>query len=34
MNGLLYLPESDLNVVNAKREEDGIERQIWSFAKI
>jgi arylsulfatase A-like enzyme len=32
MNGLPYLPKSDLNVVNAKREEDGIERQIWSFA--
>jgi arylsulfatase A-like enzyme len=32
MNGVLYLQEDDPNVVNAKREEDSIERMVWSFA--
>jgi uncharacterized sulfatase len=32
MSGVFYLPEDDANVVNAKREEDGIERMVWTFA--
>jgi arylsulfatase A-like enzyme len=32
MKGALYLPEEDPDVVNAKREEDSIERMVWSFA--
>ena len=32
MKGALYLPEDDPMVVNAKREEDAIERMVWSFA--
>ncbi len=30
--GLLYLPEEHPDVVNAKREEDGIERMVWTNA--
>jgi arylsulfatase A-like enzyme len=33
MSGTLYLPQDDENVVNAKREEDGIERMVWSFSE-
>jgi uncharacterized sulfatase len=32
MSGVLYLPEDHPDVVNAKREEDGIERMVWTFA--
>jgi arylsulfatase A-like enzyme len=30
MAGMLYLPEDDPNVVNAKRKEDGIEKMVWA----
>ncbi len=33
MTGMLYLPEDDPRVVNAKREEDGIERMVWTNAR-
>jgi uncharacterized sulfatase len=33
MAGLLYLPEGDPNVVNAKRPEDNIERMVWANAQ-
>ena len=33
MAGMLYLPEDDPNVVNAKREEDAIERMVWANAR-
>jgi len=33
MSGLLYLPEDDPNVVNAKFEEDGIDRMVWASAR-
>ena len=33
MKGLLYLPEDDPGVVNAKRPEDGIERMVWATAE-
>ena len=33
MRSMLYLPEDDPNVVNAKREEDGIERMVWANAR-
>ena len=33
MSGALYLPEDHPDVVNAKREEDGIERMVWTFAE-
>ena len=32
MSGVFYLPEDHPDVVNAKREEDGIERMVWTFA--
>jgi arylsulfatase A-like enzyme len=32
MSGTLYLPEDDANVVNAKREQDAIERMVWTFS--
>ncbi|MEZ5551400.1 MAG: sulfatase-like hydrolase/transferase [Pseudomonadales bacterium] len=32
MNGMLYLPENDPGVVNAKREDNGIERMVWANA--
>ncbi len=32
LSGVLYLPEDDPDVVNAKRAEDGIERMVWTFA--
>ncbi|MEM7099729.1 MAG: sulfatase-like hydrolase/transferase [Pseudomonadota bacterium] len=32
MSGTLYLPEDHPDVVNAKREEDGIERMVWTFS--
>jgi len=33
MAGTLYLPEDDPNVVNAKREDDGIDRMVWATAR-
>ena len=33
MGGMLYLPEDDPNVVNAKREEQGVERMVWANAR-
>ena len=33
MNGMLYLPEDDTGVVNAKREDNGIERMVWANAR-
>jgi uncharacterized sulfatase len=33
MAGLLYLPEDHPDVVNAKREEDSIERMVWANAE-
>lgn len=33
MSGTLFLPEDHPNVVNAKREEDGIERMVWTFSE-
>lgn len=33
MAGILYLPEDHANVVNAKRENDGIDRMVWSTAR-
>lgn len=33
MGGLLYLPEDHPDVLNAKREEDGIERMVWANAR-
>ena len=33
MNGMLYLPEDDPNVVNAKREKSGISRMVWANAR-
>lgn len=33
MAGILYLPEDHANVVNAKRENDGIDRMVWSAAR-
>ncbi len=33
MRGMLYLPESDPEVVNAKRPENGIERMVWANAR-
>lgn len=33
MAGMLYLPEAHPDVVNAKREEDGIERMVWANAR-
>jgi arylsulfatase A-like enzyme len=32
MNGVAYLPPDHPNVVNAKREDDVVERMIWAFA--
>jgi len=32
MSGVFYLPADHDQVVNAKREEDGIERMVWTFA--
>ncbi len=32
MRGMLYLPEDHPDVVNAKREKDGIERMVWANA--
>jgi uncharacterized sulfatase len=32
LGGLLYLPEDHPDVVNAKREEEGIERMVWANA--
>ena len=32
MRGMLYLPEDHADVVNAKREEEGIERMVWANA--
>ena len=32
MRGMLYLPENHPEVVNAKREEEGIERMVWANA--
>jgi uncharacterized sulfatase len=32
MSGVLYQPEDHPDVVNAKREEDAIERMVWTFA--
>ena len=33
MRGLFYLPEDHPDVVNARREEDGIERMVWANAR-
>lgn len=33
MSGMLYLPEDHPEVVNAKREEQGIERMVWANAR-
>jgi uncharacterized sulfatase len=33
MSGVFYLPQDHPDVVNAKREEDGIERMVWTFAQ-
>ena len=33
MSGMLYLPEDHPDAVNAKREEDGIERMVWTNAR-
>ncbi|MCZ6617526.1 MAG: sulfatase-like hydrolase/transferase [Gammaproteobacteria bacterium] len=33
MRGLFYLPEDHPEVINAKREEDGIERMVWANAR-
>ncbi|HEY5645451.1 MAG TPA: sulfatase-like hydrolase/transferase, partial [Pseudomonadales bacterium] len=33
MAGMLYLPEDHPDVVNAKREEDSIERMVWTTAE-
>ena len=33
MSGVFYLPEDHPDVVNAKREEEGIERMVWAFAE-
>ncbi len=33
MAGALYLPEQHPEVVNAKREEEAVERMVWSFAE-
>ncbi len=33
MGGMLYLPEDHPDVLNAKREEDGIERMVWANAR-
>ncbi len=33
MKGMLYLPEDDPNVVNAKREKSGISRMVWANAR-
>lgn len=33
MSGVFYLPEDHPDVVNAKREEEGIERMVWTFAE-
>jgi arylsulfatase A-like enzyme len=33
MQGMLYLPEDHPDVVNAKREGNGIERMVWSMAQ-
>ncbi len=33
MAGMSYLPEDHPEVVNAKREEDGIERMVWTSAR-
>lgn len=33
MKGLLYLPEDDPGVVNAKRVQSGIERMVWATAR-
>lgn len=33
MSGMLYLPEDHPDVVNAKREEDSIERMVWATAE-
>ena len=33
MAGLLYMPEQHPGVVNAKREEDGIEKMVWTSAE-
>lgn len=33
MAGMLYLPEDHPEVVNAKREENGVERMVWSNAR-
>ena len=33
MEGMLYMPEDHQDVVNAKREESGIERMVWASAR-
>jgi arylsulfatase A-like enzyme len=33
MNGMLYLPEAHPDVVNARREDDGVERMVWANAR-
>ncbi len=33
MAGMLYLPENHPDVVNAKREENGVERMVWANAR-
>lgn len=33
MSGILYLPEDHADVVNAKREEQSIERMVWASAR-
>ena len=33
MKGMLYLPEEHPEVINAKREGDGIERMVWTTAR-
>lgn len=33
MSGMLYLPEEHPEVVNARREDDGVERMVWASAE-
>jgi|TARA_Y100000310_G_scaffold338665_1_gene429022 uncharacterized sulfatase len=33
MSGMLYLPENHPDVVNAKREESGVEKMVWASAQ-
>ena len=33
MSGMLYLPENHRDVVNAKREESGVEKMVWASAQ-